>query len=143
MAARNKVLIGPLFGLGGVMSRRVATKFNVVVIAALLSLGGSAVAQERVGVNSAVNQQATGTPPGAGARPLVIGQDVVFNERIATAAVGQTQLLFLDESSMSIGQCRSDHRPVRLRPADRQRQAGDDHDPWPVALCRRQAVEAG
>src|SRR5206468_3103043 len=69
----------------------------------VLSLGGSAVAQERVGVNSAVNQQATGTPPGAGARPLVIGQDVVFNERIATAAVGQTQLLFLDESSMSIG----------------------------------------
>jgi hypothetical protein len=28
---------------------------------------------------------------------------VVFNERIATQAEGQTQLLFLDESSMTVG----------------------------------------
>jgi len=33
----------------------------------------------------------------------VIGQDVIFNEHIATTASGQTQLLFLDESSMSVG----------------------------------------
>src|ERR1044071_5564784 len=86
------------------MSRPVASRLLVVFAAAVLLLsGGSALAQDRVGVNSAVNQQAVGTPPGAGARPLVIGQDVVFNERITTAAVGQTQLLFLDESSMSIG----------------------------------------
>src|SRR5439155_25850513 len=68
-----------------------------------LLLAAGLAAQERVGVSSAVNQQATGTPPGAAARPLVIGQEVVFNERINTAAVGQTQLLFLDESSIAIG----------------------------------------
>src|SRR5882762_4616278 len=60
-------------------------------------------AQQRVGVNSAVNPDATGTPPGGTTRRLVIGQAVVFNERIATGPDGQTQLLFLDESAMSIG----------------------------------------
>src|SRR4051794_22217390 len=59
--------------------------------------------QQRVGVNSAVNEQATGTPPGEAARRLVIGQNVVFQERIATSQIGQTQLLFLDESAMTIG----------------------------------------
>src|SRR5579864_9141819 len=61
-------------------------------------------AQERVGVNSAVNPQASGVLPGAAApRRLVIGQDVIFNEHITTGESGQTQLLFLDESSMSVG----------------------------------------
>ena len=84
------------------MSRLVLSRALLALSINVLLAGGIA-AQERVGVSSAVNQQATGTPPGAAARPLVIGQEVVFNERINTAAVGQTQLLFLDESSMSIG----------------------------------------
>src|SRR5260370_5091438 len=75
-----------------------------VVAGLLLTAGTSALlAQERVGVNSAVNPEATGAPPGAQPRRLVIGQDVIFNEHITTGAAGQTQLLFLDESSMSIG----------------------------------------
>ena len=70
----------------------------------LLTAGTNALfAQERVGIKSAVNPQATGAVPGAQPRRLVIGQDVIFNERITTTASGQTQLLFLDESSMSIG----------------------------------------
>jgi hypothetical protein len=73
------------------------------VVASGVLAGGAALAQQRVGVSSAVNPQAVGTPPGATARPLIIGQDVVFNERIATATKGQTQLLFVDESSMSVG----------------------------------------
>jgi hypothetical protein len=75
-----------------------------VVAGLLLTAGASALlAQERVGVNSAVNPEASGAPPGATARRLVIGQNVVFNEHITTAATGQTQLLFLDESSMTVG----------------------------------------
>src|SRR5690242_12188140 len=62
-----------------------------------------ASAQQQVGVNAAVNPDATGTPPGAGARRLVMGQPVVFNEHIATQAAGQTQIMFLDESAMTIG----------------------------------------
>ena len=42
--------------------------------------------QQRIGVNSAVNPNATGIPPGAAARKLVLGQEVVFNERITTEA---------------------------------------------------------
>lgn len=70
----------------------------------LLTAGASGLhAQQKVGVNSAVNTDAQGTPPGAATRKLVIGQEVVFNEHITTSSTGQTQLLFLDESSMSIG----------------------------------------
>lgn len=75
----------------------------LVAIALLIITAGGALAQEKVGISSAVNPQANGTPPGGTSRQLIIGQDVVFNERIATTAEGQTQLLFLDESSMSVG----------------------------------------
>ncbi|HVB15543.1 MAG TPA: FecR domain-containing protein [Stellaceae bacterium] len=70
----------------------------------LLTVGSSGLfAQQRVGINGAVNPDARGTPPGAQTRRLVIGQDVVFNEHITTGPAGQTQVLFLDESSMSVG----------------------------------------
>jgi hypothetical protein len=62
-----------------------------------------AVGQQRVGVNSAVNPEATGIPPGASPRRLVLGQEIVLNERIATGAGGQTQILFVDGSSMTVG----------------------------------------
>jgi hypothetical protein len=66
----------------------------------LVSLAG---AQQRVGVSSAVNPDATGIWPGTPPRRLVLGQDIVFNERVTTSAQGQTQVLFVDESAMSIG----------------------------------------
>jgi hypothetical protein len=62
-----------------------------------------AEAQQRVGVNAAVNVDANGLPPGGAVRRLVIGQEVVHNERITTDAKGQTQILFLDGSSVSVG----------------------------------------
>src|SRR5260370_1648782 len=76
----------------------------VGVAALLLGLGASGtLAQERVGVSSAVNPDVTGAPRGACAGQGVIGQDGVFNERFTTGPLGQTQLLFLDESAMTIG----------------------------------------
>jgi hypothetical protein len=74
-------------------------------VAALLALAPEqpAAAQEKVGINAAVNTDATGTPPGSAVRKLVIGQEVVHNERITTDAKGQTQILFLDGSSVSVG----------------------------------------
>jgi hypothetical protein len=80
--------------------------FRAVALAALLlgtGLTGAPVAQQRVGVNSAVNQEATGIPPGATPRRLVLGQEVVFNERITTGPDGQTQILFVDQSAMTVG----------------------------------------
>jgi trimeric autotransporter adhesin len=78
---------------------------RVALVAGLLVAGGATEgwSQEKVGVNSAVNPDAQGTPPGGVARRLVIGQDVVFNERITTSAAGQTQLLFVDQSAMTVG----------------------------------------
>jgi hypothetical protein len=67
---------------------------RVAAVAGLLLTAGTSalLAQERVGVNSAVNPDASGAPPGAPARRLVIGQDVIFNEHITTAATGQTEV---------------------------------------------------
>jgi hypothetical protein len=80
-----------------------ARSLPLLACAALVVAGGPAHAQERVGVTSAVNPAAAGTPPGLPTRTLVLGTDVVFNERITTEATGQTELLFLDRSSFSIG----------------------------------------
>ena len=65
--------------------------------------GSPALGQQRVGVNAAVNPIATGIPPSAPARQLVLGQEVVHNERITTGVAGQTQILFVDQSAMTVG----------------------------------------
>ena len=51
---------------------------RVAILAGLVLTAGAGAlpAQERVGINSAVNPQATGTPPGGAARRLMIGQDI-------------------------------------------------------------------
>ena len=67
-----------------------------------LALGAQAD-EPRVGVTSAVNPQATGVQPGAAARQLVVGGDIIFRERVITTDEGQAQLLFLDQSSLMIG----------------------------------------
>jgi len=85
------------------MSRPGLSTLVLASLAAALLFSGGPAAQERVGVSSAVNPDASGAPPGQAARRLVIGQEVVFNERITTQDAGQTQLLFLDESSMTVG----------------------------------------
>ncbi len=87
------------------LSRRVGPLRAGVVAGLLLTAAAASAlaAEERIGINSAVNPDATGTPPGATARRLVISQDVIFNEHITTGPSGQTQILFLDESSMTIG----------------------------------------
>jgi trimeric autotransporter adhesin len=80
--------------------------FRAIALASLLLIAGfagPAGAQQRVGVDSAVNPVATSIPPGGAPRRLVLGQEVVFNEHITTGAGGQTQILFVDGSSLTIG----------------------------------------
>src|ERR1700719_2239389 len=62
-----------------------------------------ALPSQRVAVNSAVNPATSGAVAPSPLKQLVIGQDVIFKERIVTETGGQTQVLFVDESSMSIG----------------------------------------
>lgn len=74
----------------------------IAALAGLAGLAGPALAQ-KIGVNSAVNPEANGSAPGAGSRQLVIGQEVVHNEHVVTGPAGQSQILFLDESAMTVG----------------------------------------
>jgi hypothetical protein len=71
---------------------------------AIISQGASADSNSnRVGVTSAVNPSAAGTPPGAASRQLTVGGDILFRERVITTTDGQAQILFLDQSSLLIG----------------------------------------
>ena len=63
----------------------------------------SRIAAQSVGKIGAVNQDATGTPPGETAHTLVVGAGVVYQEAIKTTAVGSTQILFPDQSTLNIG----------------------------------------
>ncbi len=58
--------------------------------------------QTEVGTTAAVNTDTLGTPPGMASRSLFIGANVFFEERIETSKSGQAQLLFLDESALTI-----------------------------------------
>jgi len=51
----------------------------------------------------AVNQEATGTPPGGATRKLTIGTNVVVRERVRTSASGSTQIQFPDQSAINLG----------------------------------------
>ncbi|MEM7743699.1 MAG: FecR domain-containing protein, partial [Pseudomonadota bacterium] len=51
---------------------------------------------------SAVNRDMDGTPPGAERRPLLLGNQVVADELIQTSEVGSGQLMFLDQTSLTV-----------------------------------------
>jgi hypothetical protein len=63
----------------------------------------AAAQNTQIGIASAVVPRVIGTPPGAAAQVKQVGQAIVFNERVATSETGQAQLLFLDQSSMTVG----------------------------------------
>jgi len=60
-----------------------------------------AIAQQ-VGVTAAVNLEAEGQPPNKPAEKLLLGQNIVHNERISTFDKGQVQIQFVDESTISL-----------------------------------------
>jgi hypothetical protein len=62
-----------------------------------------ALAETTAGVAAAVNPQANATAPSAPTRLLEVGSNVVMNEKIVTGAEGQTQLLFRDGSTVTVG----------------------------------------
>ncbi|HEV2302607.1 MAG TPA: FecR family protein [Stellaceae bacterium] len=86
--------------LEGALSRWAAAALFAVLVLAPPPAGA---AQERIGVDTAVNPNASAALPGSGLRRMVLGEDVVYNERIVTTEKGQTQVLFVDQSAMSVG----------------------------------------
>ena len=74
------------------------TAVSALFAGAVLLHSGASFAQNKVGVAAAVKNQVTGN-----ARPLVAGSDVRVREVVRTGADSMAQLLFLDETSLSIG----------------------------------------
>ncbi len=58
---------------------------------------------QNFGKVSAVNLDATGTPPRGATRTLTIGANIIVKERVRTAASGSTQILFPDQSALNVG----------------------------------------
>ena len=73
-------------------------------IVGALSFGGlPAKAASNIGVTAAVNQQAKSTLPSGRVRNVVLGNRVIFKERINTSGTGLVQILFSDGSTMTVG----------------------------------------
>lgn len=66
------------------------------------SLAGSPAVAE-VGVAAAVNPDARRTPPGAATRTVVLGDTLIFRERIETRGDGLVQILLVDGSTFTVG----------------------------------------
>jgi hypothetical protein len=82
------------------------TFFRLLALGAAISLFSHASARAQtmeIGVAAAVNPNATGTPPSRETRVLNVGVNVFGNEVIRTSDKGQTQMLFADESALTIG----------------------------------------
>ena len=81
---------------------RIKARYMIAVSAlfagAVLLYSGPSFAQNKIGVAAAVKNQVT-----SNARPLVAGSDVRVREVVRTGADSMAQLLFADETSLSIG----------------------------------------
>ena len=86
------------------MIRYKAIQLNIM-LGVLLSTAGSVSSAHAEGYGrvGAVNQEATGTPPGGAARRLAVGTNIAIKERVRTSASGSTQIQFPDQSAVNLG----------------------------------------
>ena len=74
---------------------------SILTVSAALAAGPAGA--ETIGITSAVNLNAVGTPPAQDTRVLQVGLDMFANEKVDTGQVGQTHLIFDDGSALTIG----------------------------------------
>ena len=85
------------------MKTSLSRLLTTTALGAPLALGTFAAdASSDIGKVAAVNPSMDGTPPASNARQLSVGAGVLQNERIETSEDGSGQLLFLDQTSLSI-----------------------------------------
>jgi hypothetical protein len=58
--------------------------------------------QDKIGVAAEVNPDVTAQVPDGQKRELLVGHDVIHNEKISTGNGGQAQLLFTDQSTLTV-----------------------------------------
>ncbi|MFN3259427.1 MAG: FecR domain-containing protein [Pikeienuella sp.] len=73
-----------------------------VASAALLLGSAGGAAAERIGAVAAVNSEVIGEPPAADPRDLILGDDLVLEERIESSPIGTGQFLFLDQTALTV-----------------------------------------
>ncbi len=74
-----------------------------ILTGALLAIALPAQGQaQNIGTVASTEPTLSGTPPGAGARTLVLGTGVVQDETIASSASGRGQILFADQTTLSM-----------------------------------------
>lgn len=71
--------------------------------ATILSLVAPAAFAADIGAVGAVNPRTTGEPPTANARQLIVTDRVVLEERIVAGENGLAQLMFLDQTTLTVG----------------------------------------
>ena len=87
----------------------IKTLFPAPIAKAALILGTTAamalatpLAAQNIGTVASSEPTLRGTPPGAGTRALALGTGVVQNETIASSASGRGQILFVDQTTLSL-----------------------------------------
>jgi hypothetical protein len=82
------------------MMKRIAILSLAVAVPALMSVPASA---QIAGVTAAVNPEASRTPPGQAVRTVVLGDNIVQNEKIDTTGAGLVQILLADGTTFTVG----------------------------------------
>jgi hypothetical protein len=76
---------------------------NTPLLSALLATTlALPLAAQEIGTVASSEPTLRGTPPGAATRTLALGTDVVSNETVQSSATGRGQLLFLDQTTLSL-----------------------------------------
>ena len=75
----------------------------VLIAVGLLPVAAGAALGQSVGVTAAVNQNAIGTPPSDKPRTMVLGEQVIHDEKIVTDGKGLLQILLADGTSFTVG----------------------------------------
>jgi len=78
----------------------VARVFRTLILMA--AVGAMPAAAQQIGVVASITPQMSGQPPGQGLRILGQGAGVVTEERIVTGESGRGQLLFVDETTLTV-----------------------------------------
>ena len=84
---------------------RLTKTTSVSILALAIALGAAptvSFANTQIGSVAAVNRDIEGTPPGQGARSLILGDRLIENERLVSSPIGSGQMLFLDQTSLTV-----------------------------------------
>src|ERR1700756_1105872 len=92
----------PVLRSSGMDLRKHVTLTRLLTLLLSIIAPMTRVVAQNAGKVGAVNQDATGTPPGESAHTLVVGAGVVYKEAIKTSAQGSTQILFPDQSTLNV-----------------------------------------